>query len=177
MMNGSYTWNSTIQNYGAGSYQNPNNIAVRNGYQYDFLTSGSGIGNVFVNAKWLAKLSGMYQAPYAFNVSAFYNARQGYPFEAAVQVLTALPNGGGTPTMILDPIGTNRLPTYQNLDLRVERPITIMNAHLVPSMDIFNITNNNTVQALRGNQNANNANNIQAIVAPRVIRFGVRVNW
>jgi len=30
---------------------------------------------------------------------------------------------------------------------------------------------------LRGNQNANNANNIQAIVAPRIFRFGVRVNW
>jgi hypothetical protein len=30
---------------------------------------------------------------------------------------------------------------------------------------------------MRGNQNANNANNIQAIVAPRVVRFGVRVNW
>jgi hypothetical protein len=44
-------------------------------------------------------------------------------------------------------------------------------------MDIFNVTNNNTIQALRGNQNAGNGNNIQAIVAPRVIRFGVRVNW
>ena len=35
-------------------------------------------------------------------------------------------------------------------------------------MDMFNVTNNNTIQALRGNQNATNANNIQAIVAPRV---------
>jgi hypothetical protein len=177
MMDGSFTWNSTVQNYGAGAYQNPNNIAVRNGYQYDYATSGSGIGNVFINTKWLAKVSGMYQAPYAFNVSAFYNARQGYPFEAAVQVLTALPNGGGTPTIVLDPIGNNRLPDYQNLDLRVERPITIMGAHLVPSVDIFNVTNNNTIQALRGNQNALNADNIQAIVAPRVLRFGVRVSW
>ena len=177
MMDTSFTWNSTIQNYGSGSYQNPNNISVRNGFQYDYATSGSGIGNVIINAKWLFKLSGMYQAPYAFNVSAFYNARQGYPYEAAVQVLTALPNGGGTPTIILDPIGSNRLPDYQNLDLRVERPITIMGAHLVPSMDVFNLTNNSTIQAMRGNQNANNANNIQAIVAPRVIRFGVRVNW
>jgi hypothetical protein len=41
----------------------------------------SGIGNVFVNAKWLYKLSGMYQLPVRVNVSAFYNARQGYPFE------------------------------------------------------------------------------------------------
>jgi hypothetical protein len=177
MMNTSFSYNSTIQHYGDGSFQSPNNIAVRDGFQYDYGTSGSGIGNVFVNAKWLFKLSGMYQLPYAFNVSAFYNARQGYPFEAAVQVLTSLPNGGGTPTIILDPIGENRLPNYQNLDLHLERPISFGPAHLVPSFDIFNISNGNTIQAIRGNQNANNANNIQAIVAPRVIRFGVRVNW
>jgi hypothetical protein len=188
MMNTSFSFNSTIQNYGDGSFQSPNNISVRNGFQYDYQTTGSGIGNVFVNAKWLYKLSGMYQLPYAFNVSAFYNARQGYPFEAAVvvnnpitlangQVVTALPNSGGNPTIILDPIGENRLPNYQNLDLHLERPISFGPAHFVPSFDIFNIANSNTIQALRGNQNANNANNIQAIVAPRVIRFGVRVNW
>jgi hypothetical protein len=177
MMNTSFAYNSTIQHYGDGSFQNPNNIAVRNGYQYDYATSGSGIGNVFVNAKWLYKLSGMVQLPYQFNVSAFYNTRQGYPFEAAVQVLTSLPNGGGTPTIILDPIGENRLPTYQNLDLHFERPLTIRTARFIPSLDVFNLTNNNTIQAIRGNQNANNANLIQAIVAPRVLRFGLRVNW
>jgi hypothetical protein len=177
MMNSSVSYNSIIQNYGAGSYQNPNNIDKRDGYQYDYSTAGSGIGNVFVNAKWLFKLSGLYQAPFQFNVSAFYNARQGYPFEAAISVNTALPNGGGTPTMILDPIGENRLPTYQNLDLGVERPISFGSIRFVPSFQVFNITNNDTIQALRGNQNATNANAIQAIVAPRVVRFGIRVNW
>jgi hypothetical protein len=189
MMNTSVSYNSIIQHYGDGSFQNPNNIDKRNGFQYDYATSGSGIGNVFVNAKWLYKLSGMYQLPYDFNVSAFYNARQGYPFEAAVQLtnpivltatgqtVTTLPNGGGTPTILLDAIGENRLPTFQNLDLHLERPVTIRTVHFVPSMDVFNVTNNNTIQALRGNQNATNANFIQAIVAPRVIRFGIRVNW
>jgi Carboxypeptidase regulatory-like domain/TonB-dependent Receptor Plug Domain len=177
LMNTSYSYNSTIQHYGAGSYQNPNNIDKRDGYQYDYATGGSGIGNVYVNAKHMFKLSGLYQAPFDFNVSAFYNARQGYPFEAAVQVTTSLPNGGGTPTILLDPIGENRLPTYQNLDLHLERPIGFGTFRLVPSFDVFNITNNNTIQALRGNQNANNANNIQAIVAPRVWRFGVRATW
>jgi hypothetical protein len=53
----------------------------------------------------------------------------------------------------------------------------------VPSVDVFNLTNSDTVQAIRGTQNtgsatsAGNANQIQAIVAPRVVRFGVRVNW
>ncbi|HWK11826.1 MAG TPA: TonB-dependent receptor, partial [Vicinamibacterales bacterium] len=187
MMNTSFSYNSIVQHYGDGSFQSPNNIAVRNGYQYDYATGGSGIGNVFVNAKWLYKLSGLVELPYRFNVSAFYNARQGYPFEAAVvvnrpillngQTLSALPNGGGNPTIILDPIGSNRLPTYQNLDFHVERPISFARAHFVPSLDVFNITNGNTIQAMRGNQNASNANNIQAIVAPRVVRFGIRVNW
>ena len=93
-------------------------------------------------------------------MSAFYNARQGYPFEAAVhltnpivltatgQTVTTLPNGGGTPTIILDNIGENRLPTFQNLDFHVERPVTFGSVHFVPSMDIFNVTNNNTIQAL-----------------------------
>jgi hypothetical protein len=35
----------------------------------------------------------------------------------------------------------------------------------------------NTVLAQRRNQNASNANLISGIVAPRVIRFGVRVTW
>jgi len=177
MMNSSVSYNSIISNYGPGSYQNPNNIDKRNGYQYDYSTSGSGIGNVFVNAKWLYKLSGMYQLPYQFNVSAFYNARQGYPNETGIVLTTALPNGGGTPTLLLDPIGESRLPTFQNLDFHVERPISFGAGHFVPSIDIFNLTNNDTIQAVRGNQNATNANQIQAIVAPRILRFGLRVNW
>jgi hypothetical protein len=53
----------------------------------------------------------------------------------------------------------------------------LMKLRFVPSLDVFNVSNSNTVQAIRGTQNAANANQIQAIVAPRVIRFGVRVNW
>ena len=48
---------------------------------------------------------------------------------------------------------------------------------LTPSMDVFNATNVNTVLARRRLQGATNANNISGIIAPRVIRFGVRVNW
>ena len=90
LMNTSFAYNSTVVNYGsfAGSQpsitsatisEDPTNRGQRDGAQYDYQTSGSGIGNVYVNAKWLFKLSGMYQAPAGINVSAFYNARQGFP--------------------------------------------------------------------------------------------------
>jgi len=181
MMNSSVSYNSTVVHNGfAGAAANviaedPTNRVVRDGFQYDYATAGSGLGNVYVNAKWLFKISGLYNLPYNVNVSAFYNARQGYPFEPFM--LIARGNGAGNANVLLDNVGENRLPNFQNLDFHVERPVTFGRTHFVPSLDVFNVTNNNTVQALQRQQNATTANNISAVVAPRVLRFGVRVNW
>ena len=176
LMDTSFSYNNAIQHYPLGSYQDPTNIQARNGYQYDYQTSGSGIGNVYVNAKWLYKLSGVYELPAAIKVSALFNTRQGYPFERFVQSPSRA-NGAGISSVLIDNVGDSRLPTYKNLDFHVERPISFEVGRIVPSLDIFNLVNSNTVQAIRGTQNASNANQIQAIVAPRVLRFGFRVSW
>src|SRR5439155_784282 len=117
-----------------------------------------------------------YQLPMDFNVSAFYNTRQGYPFERTITSPTRA-NGAGTASLLLDNVGDSRLPNFQNLDLRVERPVRIGTMRFVPALDLFNAFNKNTEQAIRGAQNSSNANFIQANVAPRVLRFGIRVNW
>jgi hypothetical protein len=39
------------------------------------------------------------------------------------------------------------------------------------------VANFGTVLAQRTTQNASNANNISGVVAPRIIRFGVRATW
>jgi len=182
LMNTSFVFNSTIVNNGyAGAFANtvqedPTNLAARNGFQYDYLTAGSGLGNVYVNAKWLFKLSGLYQIPGDVNLSAFYNARQGYPFEASIQSPSRA-NGAGIATILLDNVGENRLPNYQNLDVHVERPVKLGTMRFIPSMDVFNVMNSNTIQALQRTQNGATANNISAVLAPRVLRVGVRVNW
>jgi hypothetical protein len=176
LLDTSFSYNTAIQHYPSGSFQDPTNIMQRNGFQYDYLTSGSGLGNVYINSKYLFKISGLYELPGRVNVSAFYNARQGYPFERFVQG-PSRPNGGGIPTVLLDNVGNSRLPNYQNLDFHAERPIILESVKIVPSMDLFNAFNNNTVQAIRGTQNSSNANQIQAITAPRVLRAGFRVSW
>jgi hypothetical protein len=197
LMNTSFTYNTTDVHFGdfpgaanqssatAGTIpisEDPTNRGVRDGGQYDYLTSGSGIGNVYVNAKWLFKLSGLVELPYRINVSGFYNARQGYPFEQGLNSPSRR-NGAGTVFIVLDQVGERRLPNYHNVDLHVERPVSIMTLRFTPSIDVFNVGNFNTIQAIRGAQNtvsssgAGNANQIQAIVAPRVVRFGVRINW
>jgi hypothetical protein len=191
MMNTSFTYNTTDVHHndfaGAGNQssgtagtipisEDPTNRVVREGGQYDYLTSGSGIGNVYVNTKWLFKLSGLYELPWRVNVSGFYNARQGYPFEQGL-LSPSRQRGAGTVFVVLDQVGELRLPNYHNVDFHVERPISFATVKFVPSLDVFNLTNGNTVQAIRGTQNAANANQIQAIVAPRVLRFGVRMTW
>ena len=185
LMNTSFSYNSTIMNYGPGSYTgngtggspgDPTNIADRNGYQYDYLTAGSGIGNVYINAKWLFKLSGLVNLPGDVNFSTFFNARQGYPYERFI-TSPSRAFGAGTVTILLDPVGESRLPTYGNLDIHLDRPVKIGTVRFLPTMDVFNLTNSNTIQAERGTQNSSNANYIQAVTAPRVLRFGIRFNW
>jgi hypothetical protein len=116
------------------------------------------------------------QLPFELNVSGFYNARQGYPYERFIQSPSRV-NGAGIISVLLDDVGESRLPNYQNLDLKVERPIRIGTTRWIPSAVLFNVFNANTVQAQRGTQNSAIANNIQAVLAPRVLQFGVRVTW
>ena len=61
MMNTSFAYNSTTVNFGSFPGSQPSiasaaftrirtNRDQRNGFQYDYLTAGSGIGNVYINA-------------------------------------------------------------------------------------------------------------------------------
>ena len=76
------------------------------------------------------------------------------------------------------------------MDFKVDKAFTFGSVRLIPSMDIFNLTNTNTVIAQRRTQYSFNAttgvgsssstlppNQISGIPAPRVIRFGLRVTW
>jgi hypothetical protein len=162
------------------AYQDPTNIDKYNGGQFAEESTSSGLGNVFVNAKWIFRLSGIYTTPlWAINVSGFYNARGGYPFQATVLAGSSpLAYGGGNTDILLDLWGDNRLPNFQTLDFRVDKSFTLYSrVKIVPAMDIFNLLNGNTSLSIRGTQNASNANTISSILAPRVIRFGARVTF
>jgi hypothetical protein len=79
--------------------------------------------------------------------------------------------------VLLDPLGDNRLPTFTQMDLRVDKNFRLGRLQLKPTFDVFNVTNANTVMARRQLQAAAVANDISGIVAPRVARFAVQVRW
>jgi hypothetical protein len=183
--NFSVAFNDAVDHWQSGAaYEDPTCIAGAGvtttfcppSQQFAPESSGSGIDNIFTNAKWLVKTFGQYQLPWAVNVAANYQIRQGYPFAQSIVTPTRA-NRAGQATVLLEPLGDNRFDNFQILDLRVERAFEFGTARIVPAMDIFNLSNSNTVLARRRNQNATNANFVSGIVAPRVIRFGVRVQW
>jgi hypothetical protein len=44
-------------------------------------------------------------------------------------------------------------------------------------MDIFNVTNANTILEIHRRQNLSNANQIRDVLSGRILRFGFRVNF
>ena len=178
MANASFAYNDAKDYWDSpAAYEDPTNIAQSHGAEFAPESGGSGIDNVFTNAKWLFKLSGMYTLPwYGINLAADSNYRQGYPFPQAVQS-PVRPNQAGRVSVLLDPMGDVRLENVFMLNLRVDKAFELGRLRLVPSMDVFNATNTNSILARRRLQTASNANQISGIIAPRVIRFGVRATW
>ncbi len=177
MMNASLSYNDAPIYYPAGSYQDPTGIPQSNGGQYAPQSTSSGIDNVFVNSKWIGRLSGAYQLPWwDIGVAGFLNVRGGFPL---LQYVTTgdRGNGASTASVYLATIGDVRLPSVTQLDLRFDKQITISRIRATASVDIFNALNANTILAERRQQNSTNANTVSAILAPRVLRFGVRVTF
>ena len=183
LMNTSATYNSlaTTMSGWAGNSTNaigedPTNRSTRDGFQSDFVSGGSGLGTVYVNARWLFKASGVVNLKHDVNVSGFYNARQGYPEELAIMTPSRA-NGASIATVLLNGVGETRLADYQNLDLHVDRPVKAGTFRVIPQLDVFNVFNGAAILAIHTAQNASNANQIQQILAPRVMRLGLRVTW
>lgn len=178
MVNGSVTVGDTKDFYPKGSYEDPTNIVNLDGAQYAPQSAGSGIDNIFINAKWLTRMQASYTIPWQkIGVAAAYNGRSGYPNPQGILSPTRA-NGAGTATVYLVPLGDNRLAAYHNIDLRADKTFKVAgNAKITASVDAFNVLNNDSIQSRRRTQNATNANQISSLVAPRVIRFGAKLSW
>ncbi len=173
----SYAYNDAVEHYDSpASYEDPTNIEQSNGGQFAPESGGSGIDNIFTNAKWLIKANGIYTMWWDIGLAANIQYRQGYPYPQAIQSPTRA-NGAGRATVLLDTMGDVRFDNLFVADLRFDKAFSFGTLKLIPSLDIFNLTNANTVLARGRIQNASNANYIRGIVAPRVMRLGVRVTW
>ncbi|HWI20130.1 MAG TPA: TonB-dependent receptor, partial [Vicinamibacterales bacterium] len=177
--NFSYAYNDAVDYFdSANAYEDPTCVAdsCPGSFEYAPESGGSGIGNVFQNSKWAVKANARVMLPWDVNVAMNYLGRQGFPFPQSI-LTPARANGAGTAQVLLDPMGEVRLDNLHTVDFRVDKTVRFGSFTLVPAIDVFNLTNTNTIQAINRNQAATNANSVSGIIAPRVMRFGISARW
>jgi hypothetical protein len=189
--NVSFAWNNAIDKWDSlAGVEDPTNLVNLNNASFAPESAGSGVDNVFNNAEWLFKASGQYTLPWwEIGVAGSASVTQGYPFPQQIAV-TSRGNSIADTNVYLFPLGDVRLPNLFVADFRIDKAFTFGGMRIIPSMDIFNLTNSSEILSRRRTQYSYNAttavgsssttlppNNISSIIAPRVIRFGARVTW
>jgi outer membrane receptor protein involved in Fe transport len=181
--NASFAYNSAVDHYDSSrAYTSnnpatdPTNIDKLNGFQWASESSGSGVSNVWVNSKWVARASGSYTLPFNVNVSGFLNGHQGYILPYAYTTADR-GNGASTVNVILDPYGESRLPNFWQFDFKVERPVQVGHLRLRPQLTVFNVTNSNLILARQRAINTSSYNDVLQILGPRVMQVGIRAEF
>jgi hypothetical protein len=170
LMNSSFTLNNAIINY--ADVNNYSTSADPTNFDSIQGRDSSGLNG----ARWTAKLSGMYALPWNMSISAFYNLRDGLQFNPTILSPTRT-GAGGTVSVLVQPQGTSHYPTFSQLDIHWDKGFVFGARRIQFNVDVFNATNGATVLARQTRQNFAQANYVTSILAPRVARFGLKVNF
>ena len=180
MLNGSLTLNSATYNSPPAGYQDTINGDIFAAASLPIDPTNRGFiqdEQTLINGtRWVAKLSGVYQLPWGVNVAGTVNARQGFPFIPNL-LSPNRGNGLGTIRVMVEPYATSRYGNLTLVDLKADKRFSFGRTKVVGSVDVFNVTNSNTVLARVTTQNSATANRVTEIAGPRVVRFGVRFTF
>jgi hypothetical protein len=123
----------------------------------------------------------MYQVPrIETNIGFNFNLREGYPLLYTHQFNFV--NGEGIKQVLVNDIGSSKLPNPYTLDLRIAKELHMRGLGLELGIDVFNATNNQTILQRNTPLVARNApvatrNQIRELQNPRVLRFGARLTF
>jgi hypothetical protein len=176
------------------AYLDPTNKWAIDGQSYANVGGSSGNkvpAQMF--ARWMAKLSAMYQMPLGFDASATLIAREGWrvPHYLTLAFEDAESWSGlyRSNTVYLQPLAKDRLPVFANLSLRLEKRFNVGSGRLYAMIDVFNVLNSTAVNRVYDayygvyyvdteNSSANPYNRLYSeIINPRVMRLGLRFEF
>jgi hypothetical protein len=134
------------------------------------------------DSTYVFKVDSSYQFPWKIGSSVNFQHYTGFPFQPQ-EVYTGL--NQGPETVILEPAGVLRLPGVNLLNIRISREFGFGERwHVEPMVDLFNLTNAQTVvsevQTFVPNAGPNNPTAYQFptnTVNPFLARFGLKVNF
>ena len=132
---------------------------------------------MFLNSRWLFNVGGLYQLPWDFAVAANFFGREGYPY---INYYRLDPGDGlGPRDNIIGKLSDNRYGNVYELDLRLEKVISVNPVQITLAADIFNALNQGTILQRNARVNAGVGvyNQIIEMQSPRIVRFGARISF
>jgi hypothetical protein len=196
LVRGGATWQNWNQHGGAGSCYDPTSnrggnselwpgtlIGIQTGStcagdDIAALPAGASSGSrneVFLNSRWLFNVGGLYQLPAGFAVAGNFFGREGYPY---INYYRFDPGDGlGPRDNIIGKLSSNRYANVYELDLRLEKVISVNPLEITLAADVFNVLNQGTVLQRTARVNSSAYNNIIEMQSPRVVRFGARLSF
>jgi hypothetical protein len=140
-------------------------------------TFGSGLTDVYVNARWQLKIAGLVQLPFGINFTGVFNAREGY----IITYYDLVNRGSGLGrTKVYEPgkkFGDDRLPAFWMLNLGIEKTFNFSSfAAATLFINGYNITNNSTTLKVNPLIGATQGQ-VERILNPGIFQFGVRVSF
>jgi len=162
--------------YGTGYFEDPN-----------YLTNG--YGRLDLDRPLVVKLAGTYTAPLGINVSFYYTHASGTPYNRVVRVNNV--SSWQSQLYINTTVpGSERLPSRDNLDLRIEKSFNLGPGRVGLFLDIFNALNSGYISynnSWAGDlyygyagyflPNSNYLNQITGLSSPRVFKMSLRYSF
>src|SRR5580704_1805046 len=144
-----------------------------------------------LDSTYVFKVDSTYELPWKFGTSVNFQHYTGFPIQPTATF--SIPDANITPThpnpdifsetVILQPAGLQRLPSVNQLNLRLSREFVFNERwHLTPTVDFFNLTNSQTVisevtQFTLGAANGGSYLKPSLAINPFVTRFGFRFTF
>ena len=144
-----------------------------------------------LDSTYVFKVDSTYELPWKFGTSVNFQHYTGFPIQPTATF--QIPDANITPThpnpdifsesVILQPAGLQRLPSVNQLNLRLSREFVFNERfRLTPTVDFFNLTNSQTVisevtQYTLGAANGGSFLKPSLAINPFVTRFGLRLTF
>ncbi len=121
-------------------------------------------------------MAGLYELPWQMSVSGTLYGRQGYPTAEIITVNR--PDGLGLTSVLRDrDLDAGRFPSVHLLDLRLQKRLSIGRVRATLDLDVFNTLNSASTLRQVGEAASANFRNPLEIVAPRLVRLGLRLQF
>lgn len=135
------------------------------------------------------KLTGSYLLPWDVQLGGNMRILSGEPITREVGIPGLNQNPNGNVTVLAEPRGSDTLPGLFTLDLRVGKILRVQRHELQFDVDVYNVTNENTIYAVRTNTGTTTARyaadpnaalltfpqygSPTNVLGPRIVRFNV----